>query len=255
MSFEANPTLVRASTVLLTGSLLLSGCAGQSENPNLAESSNTFEQTCVDKNMRELPTAANVDTLKDTRNGSIYACEYLMDERVPFNKEAKLYKVTNETYDSQEYTKQGQLGGWVLLAIGAVSGEVSESGKTERKRVSIIRFKDSDDNIQMAILDTERVKVKECADETCTPTVQFNIPKSPLWHKQTKTMGQSADESSIWYSSGSGTRTEVVKNLSLADELNYKDEPIYGGGPDKIGQVISSLSNSVVITLPPSAVQ
>ena len=154
-----------------------------------------------------------------------------------------------------------------MIGSGYISGKFSGNGssETERNRVYVIRAEDVNKEVRTIVLDAEKVTVKPCASESdCSPTAEFRIAENPLWVKETGTQqrfplkDQAPDKTSIWLGTGihngsaiNNTRLDVVNKVSL----KIGDEPAATGGPDLPGRVISSLSNRVILTLPPSAIQ
>lgn len=242
--------------------------AAQDTNPTAGHNTNSASQSCSSERARQLPTAADVETIVDQRRGNVYACNYFQDLELPYNNPTKIHKITNEVYDatSSEFDQSGTLSGFAILGTGLLSGEFTGSGdeKTERRRVYVIRAEDNNREVRTIVLDAEKVAVKPCKDETdCQPTVEFKIGDNPLWNKDTGTQNkfhlenEAPDNTSIWLAAGfhdesnlDATRLKVVNQLSV----KLADEQAASGGPDLPGQVISSLAK-VVLTLPASAVQ
>ena len=133
-----------------------------------------------------------------------------------------------------------------------MSGNLSASGATERVRVTQLSIPDSKGYYQTVTVDSEKVRTRYCKDE-CQPTVNLVVPNTPLWEKVKE------DSTSIWTNADASKyepRTIVVGKLAL---LTGRDS---GGrydeihcGPDRPGQVISTLASTIEVTLPASAKQ
>ncbi len=264
-----------ATVAAISSVAVLSGCGtvNYSSDPRATDAMSPSE-SCAPDRVMPLPNAVTVANVVDQRDGDIYACNYLADARIPYDKPTPLFSVKNEVYDSNNFQSSGSFGGWMLIGTiagsglggGKIDGKNSASSETERKRVSLIKFKDDDGNLQTALIDYEKVRVHPCDDNSCTPSFTINVPQTPLWKRWDGTVDtgpdQAPDHSSIWRAHGDITTGESLYGAN-ADESARKtvvdsiSRPNKSGhsGPGTAGDIISGLATSIVVTLPPKDIQ
>lgn len=227
------------------------------------EANNKFSNSCDPADARPLPLVTNILRARDNRQGYVYSCHYMLDQRIPFNTPTKLLKASESNVQSSSFQMSGDLGGLVLLGTGAISGDVNANGESREKRITALTFEDDDKSIRTILVDTDKTRVRACPEVRCEPTVTFNVSPEPLWALQT--VGEAGgddrftDNSSIWvyiqgmdYTDGDNRR-RVVSMLALDGPTDQGSENITGG-PDTAGQVVSTLSTSIVLELPASVI-
>jgi len=244
-----------AVTAAAAGIVLVATGCGKDAYRN---ATNTYAESCGEP-APTLPTDTNTAQIEDTRGGNVYACNYLDDLDIPYNKPTELYGIDNNgrtgssSFDSNSRFKaRGDILGF------SAEGNSNAAGSSRDWRVTTLRFKDSEGLIQTIEVPSEKLRFGYCADD-CKPTMTVEIPKTPLFAKPDSSEAYSKDTSSIW--------SAVKEDKVLSDYASYDDQDNKyridasrtqvmqsltdeKGTPADPGQVVAALSSSIVLRIP-----
>ena len=272
LGFDTFPNRRLATVAGLTAAATLSMAGCSNWVPSTPETAPTVSaapevpehvSACQPDQARELPTASNVTSVKDDRGENIYACHYFLDLKIPFNKPARINKITEKEVTTSSFTAEANIGGLVILGTGGVFGGGAANGKTETRDSYALNVEDTEGIEHTVIIPTDKVGKKYCENE-CKPSVTFNVPEKRLYKKKETTGWVRTDEGSIWqmphgYYADVENRFATVSQVAIttANEVDSSQDGVkfssISGGPAPIGQVVSGLANKITITLPASA--
>jgi hypothetical protein len=251
----------RTLLALAAAGSLAAGC-GPSQSPEQNIPNNELAAAaCAPKNALPVPRGERVQQMVDGRFGKIFACMYLNDLNITPGKPIKLREFSTESYADVTTRIEGKTSGMTIIGTGKVSGYVEGSGSTQLKQATVVEYMKPDRTLQTLAIDNDIV-VRELCPGACEPELTVEVSNEPVWEK-----GKD-DKSSIWiYQHEFGFSCHVDDELKARRKFIAKvalqghdetcnpvgdmvHEPQFDMGPLSPSEVISHISERIVISLP-----